>query len=39
MSDNKKKLKKVVKELRGASKMHASQADRIESLLKQKVLY
>jgi flagellar biosynthesis/type III secretory pathway chaperone len=36
MSDNKKKLKKVVKELRGASKMHASQADRIESLLKQK---
>ena len=31
---NKDKLKKIVSELEGASKMHASQANRIESMLK-----
>ena len=33
---DKRKLKKIVGELNKASNMHASQADRIESLLKQK---
>jgi hypothetical protein len=32
---SKKKLKKVVKELKGASKMHAGQAKAVESILKQ----
>ena len=32
---SKKKLKKVVKELKGASKMHAKQAKTVESVLKQ----
>jgi len=32
---SKKKLKKVVKELKGASKMHAGQAKTINSVLKQ----
>ena len=31
-SATKKKLKKIVKELKGASKMHKSQADRIDSM-------
>ena len=31
---DKKKLKKIVGELKGASKMHASQANRIDSMLK-----
>jgi|TARA_R100000988_G_C3944970_1_gene138153 hypothetical protein len=31
---DKNKLKKIVSELEGASKMHASQADRISSMLK-----
>ena len=31
---SKQKLKKIVKELKGASKMHASQAERIGSLIK-----
>jgi len=34
MSKN-KKLKKIVGELKNASKMHASQADRIDSMLKK----
>jgi len=33
---DKKKLKKIVGELKGASKMHASQAERIDSMLKKK---
>ena len=33
---NKNKLKKIVGELKSASKMHASQADRINSMLKKK---
>tara|TARA_R110002012_G_scaffold124294_1_gene275309 strand:- start:470 stop:694 length:225 start_codon:yes stop_codon:yes gene_type:complete len=32
---SKQKLKKIVKELKGASKMHASQADRIGGLIKK----
>jgi len=32
---DKKKLKKIVGELKNASKMHASQADRIDSMLKK----
>ena len=32
---SKKKLKKVAKELKGASKMHAGQAKAVESILKQ----
>ena len=32
---SKKKLKKVAKEHRGASKMHAGQAKAVESILKQ----
>ena len=32
---SKKKLKKVVKELKGASKMHAGQASRIDGILKK----
>ena len=35
---SKKKLKKVVKELKGASKMHAGQAKVIESVLNQSPL-
>ena len=31
----KRKLKKIVKELKGASKMHASQAERIGGLIKK----
>ncbi len=31
----KEKLKKIVKELKGASKMHASQAERIGGMLKK----
>ena len=33
---DKKKLKKIVGELKNASKMHASQADRFDSMLKKK---
>ena len=33
---DKKKLKKIVGELEGASKMHASQAKRIDSMLKSR---
>jgi len=33
---SKQKLKKIVKELKGASKMHASQAERIGSLIKKR---
>ena len=33
---DKKKLKEIVGELKNASKMHASQADRIDSMLKKK---
>jgi len=32
---SKQKLKKIVKELKGASKMHASQAERIGGMLKK----
>jgi len=32
---SKEKLKKIVKELKGASKMHASQAERIGGLIKK----
>jgi len=32
---DKKKLKKIVGELKGASKMHASQAEKIDSMLKK----
>jgi len=32
---SKQKLKKIVKELKGASKMHASQAERIGGLIKK----
>tara|TARA_R110000803_G_scaffold604_3_gene2064 strand:+ start:230 stop:451 length:222 start_codon:yes stop_codon:yes gene_type:complete len=32
---SKQKLKKIVKELKGASKMHASQAERISGLIKK----
>ena len=32
---SKQKLKKIVKELKGASKMHASQAERIGGILKK----
>ena len=32
---SKQKLKKIVKELKGASKMHASQAERIGSMMKK----
>jgi len=32
---SKQKLKKIVKELKGASKMHASQAERIDGLIKK----
>ena len=33
---DKKKLKKIVGELNNASKMHASQADRIDSMLQKR---
>ena len=32
---SKQKLKKIVKELKGASKMHASQAERISGMIKK----
>jgi hypothetical protein len=32
---SKQKLKKIVKELKGASKMHASQAERLGGLIKK----
>ena len=32
---SKQKLKKIVKELKGASKMHASQAERIGGMMKK----
>ena len=32
---SKQKLKKIVKELKGASKMHASQAERIGGMIKK----
>jgi hypothetical protein len=32
---SKQKLKKIVKELKGASKMHASQAKRLDGLVKK----
>ena len=32
---SKQKLKKIVKELKGASKMHAGQAKKIDGILKQ----
>ena len=32
---SKKKLKKIVKELKGASKTHAGQADRIDGMIKK----
>jgi len=32
---SKQKLKKIVKELKGASKMHAGQAERISGMLKK----
>jgi len=32
---SKQKLKKIVKELKGASKLHASQAERIGSMMKK----
>ena len=35
---SKQKLKKVVKELKGASKMHAGQAKKIAKILKEKAL-
>ena len=36
MPNKKQQAKKIVKELKGASKMHASQAGRLEDLLKDK---